>query len=128
MPVSPSAGQRVTETGAPLCTPVPVSEISLASVVWRAPIKPLIPRRPPSRILSSLLARGLPSDPPIDLRSSALERDFCQSLRCAVLIPQYRSVKNLNAGTQGRQITVSFSVLRTLSSHNALIALYISPS
>src|SRR5262245_55399106 len=30
------------------------------------------PPRPPSRILSSLLARGLPSDPPIDLRSSAL--------------------------------------------------------
>ena len=30
------------ETGAPLWTPVPVSEISLASVVWRAPMKPFM--------------------------------------------------------------------------------------
>ena len=35
------------ETGAPLCTPVPVSAISLASVVWRAPINPLMPPSAP---------------------------------------------------------------------------------
>jgi hypothetical protein len=72
-PVSPSAGQSVMETGAPLCTPVPVSEISPAIVVCRAPIKPLMaPVGPRAVFLSSLLSSGTTPSPPIGRLSLAL--------------------------------------------------------
>lgn len=45
------------ETGAPLWTPVPVSEISLASVVCRAPINPFMAPKPFSKV-SPLQVRG----------------------------------------------------------------------
>src|ERR1043165_10191661 len=62
------------QTGAPLCTPVPVSEISPARVVCRAPIKPLMaPVGPRAVFLSSLLSSGRTPSPPIDRISLALE-------------------------------------------------------
>src|SRR5262249_32496177 len=61
------------EPGAPLCTPVPVSEISPARVVCRAPIKPLMaPVGPRAVFLSSLLSSGTTPSPPIDRLSLAL--------------------------------------------------------
>src|SRR5262245_34705760 len=61
------------ETGAPLCTPVPVSETSPARVVCSATINtPMAPVSPRAVFLSSLLSSGPTPSPPIDRLSLAL--------------------------------------------------------
>src|SRR4029450_8836089 len=118
--MSPSAGQSVIETGAPLCTPVPVSEISRERVVCRAPIKPLMaPVGPRAVFLSSLLSSGRTPSPPIDRLSLALEPP--PACLCLFWFWAPRSIwANLNAHTGRRQITVSFTVLPWPWSHRPL--------
>ena len=71
IPVSLSAGHNVKETGAPLWTPIPVSDTSLASVVCLAPMKPFMAPTGPRAVCSPYSSPKLPSNPPIDWQTLA---------------------------------------------------------
>ena len=128
MPVLSSAGQREMETGAPLWTPVPVSDTSLASVVCRAPMKPFMaPVGPRAVFLSSLPAQGNP-EPPVDHRTLAFRTGLLSAPGMMPFGPADRPIKNLNPASGGRQITVSFCLLPSESPYNTLNTHTFSPS
>lgn len=66
------------ETGAPLWTPMPVNETSLASVVCLAPMKPFMAPLAPAQSLGPHSSPERIPNPPIDQPSLAL---------CSILFP-----------------------------------------
>ena len=74
------------ETGAPLWTPVPVSEISLASVVCLAPMKPFMAPVGPRAVFRPLLKPEEIFEPPVDRLSPALSLRSIFSI-CRIAAP-----------------------------------------